>query len=155
MADLKRVTLKNVELNWAHLGEPSTKGEYASNKYEVQVVVDKEQAKVINELKNSSQDLKKLEDGRYAITLKSQSKPIVMDAKKIRWDVDKAKTIGNGTIANVSVNQYVGFKNKTFLGLNGVMVLDLKEYAGADPFADIEADADDSAPFDSDDDELV
>ena len=155
MADLQAVTLKNVELRWAHLAEPSTKGEFASNKYEVMVVVDKDNAKIIKELKSPQQDLKDLGDGLYGITLKSSKKPTVMNKAKVRLSDDEVKAIGNGTKAIVKANQYSGFKGKIFLGLQAVMVTDLKAYEGADPFADIEADADDSAPFDSDDDELI
>lgn len=150
MADLKSITLKDVELRWAHLAEPSTKGEFASNKYEVFVVVDKKQAKDIEALKASSQDLKELDDGLFGITLKSQRKPQVMNSRKQRLSDDEVKAIGNGTKAIVKANQYVGFKGKIFLGLNAVMVTNLVEYAGGDPFADIEVDE-----SDGDDDELM
>lgn len=150
MADLKSITLKDVELRWAHLAEPSTKGEFASNKYEVFVVVDKKQAKEIEALKASSQDIKELDDGLFGITLKSQRKPQVMNSRKQRLSDDEVKSIGNGTKAIVKANQYVGFKGKIFLGLNAVMVTNLVEYAGGDPFADIEVDE-----SDGDDDELM
>mgnify|MGYP003549859286 CR=1 FL=1 len=60
MADLKAVTLKNVELKWPFLAEPQTRGEFASNKYQVDVVISKEDAKIVNELKNSRQQLKEV-----------------------------------------------------------------------------------------------
>lgn len=150
MADLKSITLKDVELRWAHLAEPSTKGEFASNKYEVFVVVDKKQAKELEGLKASSQDLKELDDGLFGITLKSQRKPQVMNNRKQRLSDDEVKAIGNGTRAIVKANQYVGYKGKIFLGLNAVMVTNLVEYAGGDPFADIEVEE-----SDGDDDELM
>lgn len=154
MADLQSITLKNVELRWAHLSQPSTKGEYASNKYEVMVVMDKDNAKLVKELKNASQDLKEFEDGMYGITLKSSKKPrVVNKAKKVMSD-DEVASIGNGTKAIVKVNQYIGFKSKVFLGLQAVMITDLKEYAGEDPFADIEALDDDDATMTDDDDLL-
>ena len=56
MADLKAVTLKDVELRWAHLAEPSTKGEFASNKYEVQVM-GKDDAKLVKEFKSPQQEI--------------------------------------------------------------------------------------------------
>ena len=155
MADLKAVTLKNVELRWAHLAEPATKGEFASNKYEVLVVMDKENAKLVKDLKSPQQDLKDLGDGLFGITLKSSKKPTVMNKAKERLSDDAIKAIGNGTKAIVKANQYTGFKGKVFLGLQAVMITDLKAYEGADPFADIEAEADDSAPFDTDDDDLI
>jgi hypothetical protein len=155
MADLQAVTLKNVELRWAHLAEPSTRGEFASNKYEVQVVMDKDNAKLVKDLKSPQQDLKDLGDGLYAITLKSSKKPKVMNKAKELLSDDTVKSIGNGTKAIIKANQYSGFKGKTFLGLQAVMITEMRTYEGEDPFADIEADADDSAPFDSDDDDLI
>jgi hypothetical protein len=134
------------------LAEPSTKGEFASNKYEVFVVMDKKNADAVSKLKASNQDLKELEDGLYGITLKSSKKPRVMNKRKELLSDDELKAIGNGTRAIVKANQYVGFKNKVFLGLQAVMITDLHEYMGADPFADIEVDADDSA---TDDDDLI
>lgn len=155
MADLQAVTLKDVELRWAHLAEPSTKGEFASNKYEVLVVMDKNNAKLVKDLKSPQQDLKDLGDGLYGITLKSSKQPKVVNKAKVRLTDDELKAIGNGTKAIVKANQYSGFKGKTFLGLQAIMITDLKAYEGADPFADIEVDADDSAPFDADDDDLI
>lgn len=152
MADLQSVTLKDVELRWAHLAEPSTKGEFASNKYEVLVVMDKKNADAVSKLKAPNQDLKELDGGLYGITLKSSKKPKVLNKRKERLTDDELKAIGNGTRAIVKANQYVGFKGKVFLGLNAVMITDLHEYEGADPFADIEVDADDST---SDDDDLI
>lgn len=148
MADLQSITLKNVELRWAHLAEPSTKGEYASNKYEVFVVMDKDTAKAVKELKNPSQDIKELEDGLYGLTLKTSVKPTVMNRRKEKLSDEAVKGIGNGTKAIVKANQYVGFKGKIYLGLQAVMVTDYKEYV-SDPFDDI--DIDDVASSDDDD----
>lgn len=152
MADLQSITLKDVELRWAHLAEPSTKGEFASGKYEVFVVMNKKQADEVSKLKSGNQDVKELDDGLYGITLKSSKKPRVMNKRKEYLSDDELKAIGNGTRAIVKANQYVGFKGKVFLGLNAVMITNLQEYMGADPFADIEAETDDSA---SDDDDLI
>lgn len=152
MADLQSVTLKDVELRWAHLAEPSTKGEFASGKYEVFVVMNKKQADEVSKLKSANQDIKELDDGLFGITLKSSKKPRVMNKRKEILSDGELKAIGNGTRAIVKANQYVGFKGKVFLGLQAVMVTDLKEYLGEDPFADIEAETDDSA---SDNDDLI
>lgn len=148
MADLQSITLKNVELRWAHLSEPSTKGEYASNKYEVFVVMDKDTAKAVKELKNPSQDIKELEDGLYGLTLKTSVKPTVMNRSKEKLSDEAVKGIGNGTKAIVKANQYVGFKGKIYLGLQAVMITDYKEYV-SDPFDDI--DIDDTTTADDDD----
>lgn len=148
MADLQSITLKNVELRWAHLAEPSTKGEYASNKYEVFVVMDKDTAKEVTKLKNPSQDIKELDDGLYGLTLKTSVKPTVMNRSKEKLSDETIKGIGNGTKAIVKANQYVGFKGKIYLGLQAVMITDYKEYV-SDPFDDI--DIDDTTSSDDDD----
>lgn len=148
MADLQSITLKNVELRWAHLAEPSTKGEYASNKYEVFVVMDKDTAKEVTKLKNPSQDIKELDDGLYGLTLKTSVKPTIMNRSKEKLSDEAVKGIGNGTKAIVKANQYVGFKGKVYLGLQAVMVTDYKEYV-SDPFEDI--DIDDTTSSDDDD----
>ena len=127
MADLQSITLKDVELRWAHLAEPSTKGEFASNKYEVFVVMNKKQADDVSKLKSGNQDIKELDDGLYGITLKSSKKPKVMNKRKEYLSDDELKAIGNGTRAIVKANQYVGFKGKVFLGLNAVMITNLQE----------------------------
>ena len=155
MADLNKIRLNNVELRWACLAEPQTRGEFASNKYQVDVVFGKEDAKAIKELKNARQTIKDLGDGLYSITLKSNRKPQVVDTKKRPLSVDELKAIGNGTKAIVQAAQYKGFKDAIFLGLNAIMVTDVKQYSGADAFADIAAESDD-APFDTgDDDDII
>lgn len=151
MADLKSILLKDVELRWACLAEPQTRGEYASNKYQVDVVFGKDDAKLVKELKNARQTIKDLGDGLYSITLKSNKKPQVVNKKKIVLTADELKGIGNGTKAIVKATQYKGYKDAIFLGLQAVMITDLVEYAGADAFADIEVD-DDTA---SDDDDII
>ena len=99
MSDLKTITLKGVELRWACLAEPSTRGEFASNKYQVDVVMNKDDAKLVKELKNSRQVIKDLGDGLFSITLKSTRKPKVVDAKKIVMSDEAVKGIGNGRVA--------------------------------------------------------
>lgn len=156
MADLKAITLKDVELRWTFLAEPQTRGEFASNKYQVDVIMNKDLAKQVKELKNSRQTIKDLGDGLYSITLKSNRKPQVVDAKKRILSDDELKMIGNGTKAIVKATQYKGFKDAIFLGLRAVMITSLVPYAGADAFADIEVD--DDMPFDAaedGDDDLI
>lgn len=152
MADNKSVLLKDVELRWAFLAEPQTKGEFASNKYQVDVVFGKDLAKVVKELKNARQTIKDLGDGLYSITLKSNRKPQVVDKKKHVLSDEDLKSIGNGTKAIVKASQYKGYKDATFLGLAAVMITDLVEYAGPDAFAEIEVDdSDDTTSADDDD----
>lgn len=156
MADLSAVTLKNIELRWPCLAEPQTRGEYASNKYQVDVVFSKDYLDTINKLKNGRQLVKDLGDGLYSITLKSSKKPKVTDAKKSVMYDDDLKTIGNGTIAHVKATQYKGYKDQTFLGLRAVMITDLHRYDGGDEFSDIDAAPDDDdAPFDTEDDDII
>ena len=85
MSDLKTITLKGVELRWACLAEPSTRGEFASNKYQVDVVMNKDDAKLVKELKNSRQVIKDLGDGLFSITLKSTRKPKVGRSAGAPW----------------------------------------------------------------------
>ena len=59
---------------------------------------------------------------RYGITLKSSKKPKVVNKAKVPLTDDELKAIGNGTKAIVKANQYSGFKGKTFLGLQAVMI---------------------------------
>lgn len=156
MADLNAVTLKNVELRWPYLAEPQTRGEYASNKYQVDVVFNKDYLETIKKLKNQRQQIKELDGGLFSITLKSSRKPKVTDMRKTVMADDDVKAIGNGTIAHVKATQYKGYKDQTFLGLRAVMVVDFHKYDGGDDFSDIDAVDDDSAaPFDSDDDDII
>lgn len=155
MADFKAITLKDVELRWASLAEPQTKGEFASNKYQVDVVFNKDTAKLVKDLKNARQTLKDLGDGLYSITLKSNKKPRVVNSKKMAMSDDELKSIGNGTKAIVKATQYKGFKDAIFLGLTAVMITDLHEYTGADPFADIEVDDDSASMSEDGDDDII
>ena len=156
MSDLNSIVLKDVELKWAFLESPQTRGEYASNKYQVDVIMSADQAKAVKELINPRQQLKKAEDGKYQITLKSSKKPKVTDKNKCVMSDDDVKVIGNGSVAHVKANQYKGFKDQIFLGLKAVMVTDFKKYDGGDDFEEIDAVGDDdAAPFDTDDDDII
>lgn len=155
MNDLKSITLKDVELRWTYLAEPQTKGEFASNKYQIDVVFNKDLAKQVKDLKNARQTLKDLGDGLYSITLKSSKKPKVVNSKKIVMSDDELKTIGNGTKAIVKATQYKGFKDAIFLGLTAVMITDLHEFAGSDPFADIEVADDTASVTEEGDDDII
>ncbi len=156
MSDLNSIVLKDVELKWAFLESPQTRGEYASNKYQVDVIMSADQAKAVKELINPDRKPKKADDGKYQITLKSSKKPKVTDKNKCVMSDDDVKVIGNGSIAHVKANQYKGFKDQIFLGLKAVMITDFKKYDGGDDFEDIDvAGDDDAAPFDTDDDDII
>ena len=156
MSDLNSIVLKDVELKWAFLESPQTRGEYASNKYQVDVIMSSDQAKAVKELINPRQQLKKTDDGKYSITLKSSKKPKVTDKSKSIMSDEDIKAIGNGTVAHVKANQDKCFKDQIFLGLKAVMITDFKKYDGGDDFEDIDAVADDdAAPFDTDDDDII
>lgn len=128
-------TLKNVQLQWAFLAQPQTKGEFASNKYQVDVVLDGENLKLIESLKNKKQQIKE-KDGIKTITLKSSVKPRVYDAAgRLMSDDDVAK-IGNGSVAMVNVSQYDTGKFGTFVGLSAVKVKQLSVFSGGDTFGD-------------------
>ena len=140
------VILKNVKLRWACLDKPQTQGEYASNKYQVDVVLDEAAKKSVEGLKSSRQKFKE-KDGETLITLKSSVKPhvYVMDRgiKRLMTD-EEMKKIGNDTIAHVKVNQYNTKKYGAFAGLGAVKIVELKQYSADDDFGD-----DDDVPFDT------
>ena len=140
------VILKNVKLRWAYLDKPQTQGEYASNKYQVDVVLDEAAKKSVEGLKSSRQKFKE-KDGETLITLKSSVKPhvYVMDRgiKRLMTD-EEMKKIGNDTIAHVKVNQYNTKKYGAFAGLGAVKIVELKQYSADDDFGD-----DDDVPFDA------
>lgn len=140
------VILKNVKLRWAYLDKPQTQGEYASNKYQVDVVLDEAAKKSVEGLKSSRQKFKE-KDGETLITLKSSVKPhvYVMDRgiKRLMTD-EEMKKIGNDTIAHVKVNQYNTKKYGAFAGLGAVKIVELKQYSADDDFGD-----DDDVPFDT------
>ena len=52
------IILKNVKLRWAYLDKPQTQGEYASNKYQVDVVLDDVAKKAIEGIKSNRQKIK-------------------------------------------------------------------------------------------------
>lgn len=138
------VILKNVKLRWAYLDKPQTQGEFASNKYQVDVVLDAEAKKAVERMKSSRQKFKE-KDGDTLITLKSSVKPhvYVVDkgVKRLMTD-DELRSIGNDTVAHVKVNQYNTQKFGTFAGLGAVKIVSLKQYTGDDDFGD-----DDDVPF--------
>jgi hypothetical protein len=138
------VILKNVKLRWAYLDKPQTQGEFASNKYQVDVVLDAESKKAVERMKSSRQKFKE-KDGDTLITLKSSVKPhvYVVDkgVKRLMTD-DELRSIGNDTVAHVKVNQYNTQKFGTFAGLGAVKIVSLKQYTGDDDFGD-----DDDVPF--------
>jgi hypothetical protein len=149
------IILKNVKLRWAYLDKPQTTGEFASNKYQVDVVLDSASKKAVEELKSSRQKFKE-KDGDTLITLKSSVKPhvYVMDngIKRLISD-EEMKKIGNDTVAHVKVNQYNTNKYGMFAGLGAIKVIELKQYTGDDDFGD-----DDDVPFDvagDDDEDLI
>ena len=149
------IILKNVKLRWAYLDKPQTTGEFASNKYQVDVVLDSASKKAVEELKSNRQKFKE-KDGDTLITLKSSVKPhvYIMDngIKRLMSD-EEMKKIGNDTVAHVKVNQYNTKKYGMFAGLGAIKVIELKQYTGDDDFGD-----DDDVPFDvagNDDEDLI
>jgi hypothetical protein len=148
------VILKNVKLRWAYLDKPQTNGEYASNKYQVDVVLDDVAKKAVEGMKSNRQKFKE-KDGDTLITLKSSVKPhvYVVDKgiKRLMTD-DELKSVGNDTVAHVKVNQYNTQKYGMFAGLGAIKIVELKQYTGDDDFGD-----DDDVPFEvaEDDQDLI
>lgn len=148
------VILKNVKLRWAYLDKPQTNGEYASNKYQVDVVLDDVAKKAVEGMKSNRQKFKE-KDGDTLITLKSSVKPhvYVVDKgiKRLMTD-EELKSVGNDTVAHVKVNQYNTQKYGMFAGLGAIKIVELKQYTGDDDFGD-----DDDVPFEvaEDDQDLI
>ena len=135
---MQEFVLKNVELRWPYLAKKNEGGEFASNKYQVDLVLTGDNLKKVEEAKNKKQKIKE-RDGVSTITLKSSVKPRVYDrSKAIMSDEDIAK-IGNGTVAHVKVTQYSS-KFGDYLGLGSIKVLEVKQYSGSDDFGDDEDD---------------
>ena len=133
----KYVVLKNVELNWAFLAEPSTKGEYASGKYQVDIVFDEEQKKTLETLQFSpKQKIKDAGDGKYTITLKSTIKPRVLDNDLLPMPDEKVGKIGNGSTANVKIVAYET-RGAIFLGLSDIRIKTFVEYTGGASVKDL------------------
>lgn len=151
----KEIVLKNVELRWAFLAEPQTKGEFASNKYQVDVVLDETAMKQIKPVLNSRQSIKE-KDGISTVALKSSVKPHVYikdkGVKRLMTD-EELKSVGNGTKAMVKAVQYDTKRYGTFVGLGAILITDLKHYAADDDFG--EDDDDIFAESDEEDGELI
>lgn len=129
--DRKYVVIKGVELCWAYLAEPNTKGEYASGKYQVDVVINEDQKALLETLQFSpKQKIKDLGEGKFSVTLKSTVKPRVLDKDCMPMSDETVAKIGNGSIANVKVVAYET-RGATFLGLSDIRVKNLIEYTGA------------------------
>lgn len=156
MANKDSVVVKGVELRWAFLAKPHTEGDYASGKYQVDIVVDEKQKAILEQLPRSNkQGFKKLEGddaGKWSIALKSTVKPRVVDKDCMPMSDEDVAKIGNGTIANMRV---VGFdaRGSSFIGLGDIRIVSLVEYAGAN-WSDLLDDDEvaDSLAVDDDDD---
>lgn len=141
--------LKNVKLRWAYLAKPNTAGEFASNKYQVDLVLDGDNLKTVQSLKNKKQVIKE-KDGINTITLKSSVKPYVYDKTKALLSEEDLAKIGNDTVAHVQVTLYESKFGK-YLGLGAIKIIDLKPYgAGADIFGD-----DEVVASEEDDEDLI
>lgn len=126
----EKIKLKQVELNWAYLGEPNTKGDMASGKYEVTVVMTPEQAAQIKEVGLSPrQKIKENGDGRYKICLKSAKEPFVYTKTGAHMTAEEKKKIGNGTLANLFVTIFE-VRGQKFAGLGEILVTSLQVFEG-------------------------
>ena len=148
---MKETVLKNVKIRWPFLSKPNTEGEFASNKYQLDIILEGDNRKIMEGLINKKQKIKE-RDGVASITLKSSVKPRVYDsAKALMSDEDLAK-VGNDSVAHVKVTSYSS-KFGDYAGLGSVKVIKVKEYLGDADFGDDDDDSD-AAPFD-DDEELI
>jgi len=140
---MENVVVKNVKLKWAFLAEPNTKGDYASGKYEVSVVLTEEQADMIRGKINARQKIKKDKEGDTVLTIKSSVQPLVVGPSGIQYTHDELKKVGNGTVANVRINIFEN-RGMTFAGIGAIKIKDLKEYVSRADTSDL--DDEDSAP---------
>lgn len=128
MFERQTIQLNNVTLEWPFLGMINDKGNFPTHKYQVDIIMDDEQLKIFNSVKHPRQQAKKREDGKWKITVKSSKAPRVVDANRMPMDIEVVKKIGNGTVATVKLNTYLGYMNTPFIGLEAVKVNELKEY---------------------------
>ena len=145
---MQEIVLKNVKLRWPFLAKKNEGGEYASGKYQVDVVLEGDNLKTVEDLKNKKQKIKD-KDGVKTITLKSSVKPHVYDRTKASMSDEAIMKIGNDSVAHVKVTQYSS-KFGDYLGLGSIKVLNVKEYTGSD--SDF---GDDDEDFKEDDEELI
>lgn len=137
MDSKKYVVLKDVEFCWAYLAEPNSRGDYASHKYQVDVIITEDQKKTLEELKFSpKQKIRDAGDGRYSLTLKSSIKPRVVDNDKMPMDAETVGSIGNGSIGNIKVVAYES-RGAIFLGLSDVRIKKLVKYSGGNSVDDL------------------
>lgn len=127
---MQEIVLKNVKLRWPFLAKKNEGGEFASGKYQVDVVLEGDNLKTIEGLKNKKQKIKE-RDGVSTITLKSSVKPHVYDRGKALMSDEAIAKIGNDSVAHVKVTQYSS-KFGDYLGLGSIKVLEVKEYTGSD-----------------------
>lgn len=131
------ILLKNVKLKWPFLAAPNNKGEFASNKYQVDLVLEGDNLEAIKKIINPRQKIK-VKDGESVITLKSSVKPRVYNKIKAVMSDEDLKKVGNGSIAHVHVTQYDSKKFGMFAGLGSIKIIDVKEFSGDDDFGDDE-----------------
>jgi hypothetical protein len=146
-----KIVFPNVTLMWSYLVTPQVEGDYASGKYQVDIVIsDEDKAKLDSFTISSKQKFKKTDDG-WQICVKSKKKPKVVDTAKKELSDEVISKIGNGTKAVVSLNIF-NTRGQNFVGLGQVMIKELVEYGGGDDFADIPAETsgDTEDPFDTD-----
>lgn len=145
------------ELRWAYLAKPNTEGEYATGKYQVDIVIDEQEKRKLKAFAGNlsgKQILRAEEDGRFRLTVKTARKPAVVDRYKKPMSDEEVACIGNGTTALVAVNIFEA-KNQRFAGLCAVKVLELKECTSAENiFDDDEEDLEEEGSL-FDDDEVL
>lgn len=145
---MKETVLKNVKLRWPFLAKKNEGGEFASNKYQVDIVLEGDNRKIMEGLLNKKQKIKE-RDGIATVTLKSSVKPRVYDkTKALMSDEDLAK-VGNDSVAHVKVTSYSS-KFGDYAGLGSLKIIEVKEFLGDADFGD---DDDDSTAASFDDEE--
>lgn len=135
--------ISNVQLSFARLETPSKFDERSPLKYSVRIEFPKERLEELSKFCAEGFLPKPLDNGMFGINIKTNAtsianpskslKPIVLNADGTRMSPDFIEKIGNGSMADISVNRYQN-KNtgKWATQLKGVKVTNYVEYKAAD-----------------------
>lgn len=123
----EKVVLKNVTIKWPFLAEANTKGDFATNKYEVTVVLSEDQAVDLKGRISPKQKIKVDKDNDTVITLKSKLPPRVLNKEGLPMSVEDIKKIGNGSVANIRVSLFE-CRGSVFAGIDTLLMKEVKEY---------------------------
>lgn len=131
----EKLVLKNVTIKWPHLDKPNTKGDFASGKYEVTLVLSEDQAVDLKGRISPKQHIKLDKDNATTITVKSKLPPRVLNKEGLPMSIEDIQKIGNGSVANVRLALFE-VRGSVFAGVDTLLMKDIKEYT-ANSVADL------------------